>query len=101
MACFRAEIDLALGRVLRARHLFAVDSLDPAPILKALLHHLGMIAQALDCATIRLAAREARQRVFLPAKDILPLQLHLRPESWRDISFSADRLGQNQAKAWL
>jgi hypothetical protein len=51
--CYRVEEDLKLGRVLTADHFVAVDLLDPAAVLAALVAELDALAQRLDCRAVR------------------------------------------------
>lgn len=98
MVWYRSEVDLALGRILRARHLLAVDILDVTPIITALLNQLGPIAKALNCTTIRLAAQDDKWQISVPAHAMVPLQLHATLDHWLDIGFSTDLLCRNVAR---
>ena len=91
MVWYHAEVDLSLGRVLRARHLFAIDLLDTGPILISLLNSLGPIAKALGCATIRLATPDDEKPLDLAIRTLFPL-ISIRLEHWLEIGLSADRL---------
>jgi len=51
--CYRVEEDLKLGRVLTADHFVAVDLLDPAAVLAALVAELDALAQRLGCRAVR------------------------------------------------
>lgn len=50
---YRRESDLARGPVLVAEHFVAVDLLDPAPVMRALVAELDALAQRLGCQAIR------------------------------------------------
>jgi hypothetical protein len=50
---YRREDDLAHGPTLVAEHLVAVDLLDPAPVMRALIDELDQVAQELGCSAIR------------------------------------------------
>jgi hypothetical protein len=51
--CYRVEDDLKLGRVLVADHFVAVDLLDPAAVLAALVEELDRLAKRLGCQAVR------------------------------------------------
>lgn len=51
--CFRVEQDLRHGRVLTADHFVAVDLLDPASVLDALVRELEALGARLGCSAIR------------------------------------------------
>jgi len=51
--CYRVEEDLKLGRVLIADHFVAVDLLDPAGVLAALVEELDSLAKRLACHAVR------------------------------------------------
>ena len=55
VCCFSRDRDLRLGEVLTAQHLVALDLLDPAPLLSALLDELESLAARLGCAAMRVA----------------------------------------------
>src|SRR5262249_35742180 len=51
--CYRVEDDLKLGKVLIADHFVAVDLLDPAAVLAALVEELDRLAKRLACQAVR------------------------------------------------
>ena len=51
--CYRVEDDLKLGKVLVADHFVAVDLLDPASVLAALVEELDGLAKRLGCQAVR------------------------------------------------
>jgi hypothetical protein len=51
--CYRVEDDLKLGKVLIADHFVAVDLLDPAAVLAALVEELDVLAERLGCQAVR------------------------------------------------
>jgi hypothetical protein len=51
--CYRVELDLALGKVLIADHFVAVDLLEPAAVLAALVEELDRLAKRLGCQAVR------------------------------------------------
>jgi hypothetical protein len=51
--CYRVEDDLKLGKVLVADHFVAVDLLDPASVLAALVEELDRLAKRLGCQAVR------------------------------------------------
>jgi hypothetical protein len=51
--CYRVEADLKLGKVLVADHFVAVDFLDPAAVLAALVEELDGLAKRLGCQAVR------------------------------------------------
>ncbi len=51
--CYRVEDDLKLGKVLIADHFIAVDLLDPARVLAALVDELDRLAKRLNCDAVR------------------------------------------------
>jgi len=51
--CFRVDQDLERGKVLIAEHFVAVDLLDPAAVLAALVQELERLAQRLGCRAVR------------------------------------------------
>ena len=51
--CYRVEEDLKLGKVLIADHFVAVDLLDPAAVLAALVEELDSLAKRLGCQAVR------------------------------------------------
>ena len=51
--CYRVEDDLKLGKVLIADHFVAVDLLDPAAVLAALVEELDSRAKRLGCQAVR------------------------------------------------
>jgi hypothetical protein len=51
--CYRVEDDLKLGKVLVADHFVAVDLLDPAAVLAALVDVLDSLAKRLGCQAVR------------------------------------------------
>jgi hypothetical protein len=51
--CYRVEDDLKLGKVLVADHFVAVDLLDPAAVLAALVEELDGLAKRLGCQAVR------------------------------------------------
>ena len=50
---YRREEDLTNGPTLVAEHLVALDLLDPAPVMRALIDELERLAHELGCAAIR------------------------------------------------
>ena len=50
---YRRENDLTRGAVLVAEHFVAVDVLDPAPVMAALVAELDTLARRLGCTAIR------------------------------------------------
>lgn len=53
LVCYRLDNDLEHGRVLIAEHFVAVDLLDPAAVLAALVTELEALAERLHCTAIR------------------------------------------------
>lgn len=51
--CYRVSDDLKLGKVLIADHFVAVDLLEPAAVLAALVEELDRLAKRLDCHAVR------------------------------------------------
>jgi len=51
--CYRVEDDLQLGKVLIADHFMAVDLLEPAAVLAALVEELDLLAKRLGCQAVR------------------------------------------------
>ena len=51
--CYRVEEDLKLGKVLIADHFVAVDLLEPAAVLAALVQELDGLAKRLGCRAMR------------------------------------------------
>jgi hypothetical protein len=51
--CYRVEDDLKLGKVLIADHFVAVDLLDPAAVLTALVEELDSLGKRLGCVAVR------------------------------------------------
>jgi len=51
--CYRVEDDLKLGKVLIADHFVAVDLLDPAAVLAALVEELDSLGKRLGCQAVR------------------------------------------------
>ena len=51
--CYRVEDDLELGKVLIADHFVAIDLLNPAVVLAALVEELDHLAKRLDCQAVR------------------------------------------------
>jgi len=51
--CYRVSDDLNLGKVLIADHFVAVDLLEPAAVLAALVEELDRLAKRLDCHAVR------------------------------------------------
>jgi hypothetical protein len=51
--CYRVEDDLKLGKVLIADHFVAVDLLDPAAVLAAVVQELDGLAERLGCQAVR------------------------------------------------
>ena len=51
--CYRVSDDLHLGKVLIADHFVAVDLLEPAAVLAALVEELDRLAKRLDCHAVR------------------------------------------------
>jgi hypothetical protein len=50
---YRRENDLAHGPTLVAEHIVALDLLDPAPVMRALIEQLDRLAKELGCSAIR------------------------------------------------
>ncbi|ODU60136.1 MAG: hypothetical protein ABS99_03100 [Acetobacteraceae bacterium SCN 69-10] len=50
---WRCEHDLVHGEILIAEHFVAVDLLDPAPVMAALVAELDLLARRLGCTAIR------------------------------------------------
>jgi len=50
---YRREDDLVHGPTLVAEHIVALDLLDPAPVMRALVEELERLAHKLDCSAIR------------------------------------------------
>jgi hypothetical protein len=53
LCCWRCDPDLAHGQILTAEHVIALDILDPAPVLDALLKELERVAARLHCGAVR------------------------------------------------
>ena len=51
--CYRVEDDLKLGKVLVADHFVAVDLLEPAAVLAALVEQLDSLGKRLGCQAVR------------------------------------------------
>jgi hypothetical protein len=51
--CYRVDQDLERGRLLIAEHFVAVDLLDPAGVVAALLAELEALGRRLDCSAVR------------------------------------------------
>jgi hypothetical protein len=51
--CYRVEDDLKLGKVLVADHFVAIDLLDPAAVLVALVEQLDGLAKRQGCQAVR------------------------------------------------
>jgi hypothetical protein len=51
--CYRVEDDLNFGKVLIADHFVAVDLLDPAAVLAAVVEELDGLAKRLGCRAVR------------------------------------------------
>lgn len=51
--CYHVEDDLKLGKVLIADHFVAVDLLDPAAVLAAVVEELDGLAKRLGCRAVR------------------------------------------------
>jgi hypothetical protein len=51
--CYRVEDDLKLGKVLVADHFVAVDLLEPAAVLAALVEQLDSLGKRLGCRAVR------------------------------------------------
>jgi hypothetical protein len=51
--CYRVEDDLKLGRVLVADHFVALDLLEPAAVLAALVDELDRLGKRLGCQAVR------------------------------------------------
>lgn len=51
--CYHRERDLAHGSVLTAEYVIAVDVLDPAPVLAALIRAMEVLAKELGCPVVR------------------------------------------------
>ncbi|MBN8927180.1 MAG: hypothetical protein BGO51_28405 [Rhodospirillales bacterium 69-11] len=51
--CYRVDQDLQRGKVLIAEHFVAVDLLDPAAVLAALVAELDALGERLGCTAIR------------------------------------------------
>jgi hypothetical protein len=51
--CYRVENDLKLGKVLVADHFVAVDLLEPAAVLAALVEELDNLGKRLGCRAVR------------------------------------------------
>jgi hypothetical protein len=73
MFLYRREKQLPAGAVLVAEHFVAVDVLDPAPVVEALVATLDTLAERLGCTAIR---------VLVPGDDSL-LQSGLRAAGHR------------------
>jgi hypothetical protein len=50
---YRREDDLAHGPTLVAEHIVALDLLDPAPVMRALIEELDRLAKGMGCSAIR------------------------------------------------
>jgi hypothetical protein len=86
LVSYHCEMDLQSGNVLQARHLAAIDMLDPNPILLALLDHLTRIARRLHCKVIHIILPDTeRDRTSL--YDAL---LQLRPRLTLERRFEVD-----------
>lgn len=53
MVCYRRDNDLQFGHVLTAEHFIAMDLLDPARVLTAMMRTLDTIAAELNCGAVR------------------------------------------------
>jgi hypothetical protein len=51
--CYRVDKDVAQGRISIAEHFVAVDLLEPAAVLAALVADLDMLGPRLGCAAVR------------------------------------------------
>lgn len=51
--CYRVEDDLKLGKVLVADHFVALDLLDPAAVVAALVEELDRLGKRLGCQAVR------------------------------------------------
>lgn len=61
--CYRVEDDLELGKVLVADHFVAVDLLDPAGVLVALVEELDSLARHLGCRAVRSLVHDGKADV--------------------------------------
>jgi hypothetical protein len=51
--CYARETDLVHGNVLKAEHFVALDIVNPADVMAALLHGLDVLSTRLGCRTVR------------------------------------------------
>lgn len=51
--CYRVDLDVEQGRVLIAEHFVAVDLLEPAVVLSALVAELDRLGSRLGCSAVR------------------------------------------------
>lgn len=60
---YRRELDLRLGRLLVADHFVALDLLDPAPVLAALIGAMEKLAVTMNCGAIRSLVHEGSREI--------------------------------------
>jgi hypothetical protein len=61
--CYRVDHDLERGRVLIAEHFVAIDLLDPAAVLGALVAELEALGHRLNCNAVRSVVHDAATEV--------------------------------------
>jgi len=81
---YHRETDLARGPVLVAEHFVAVDLLDPAPVMRALIDELDVLARHLGCVAIRAMVLS---QASLAASRLHAAGLRLEGETlWKDVA---------------
>lgn len=60
LACYEQDEDMAHGLILQAGHFIAMDILDPAPVLAALVHAIEKSAQQLGCSAVRAVVHQGQ-----------------------------------------
>jgi hypothetical protein len=84
---FRLEVDLAFGRIIRARNLVGIDILDASAVILALIEHLGILAQANGCTSVHISVSDGQSAAFLLPGQLARNGLRRQVHSALDVAF--------------
>ncbi|HQT66816.1 MAG: hypothetical protein B7Z78_02250 [Rhodospirillales bacterium 20-60-12] len=91
MVCYRRELTLLDGQIMQIRNLMAIDILDTKPIILALMHFLGSLAQSGGCLKLHILVPEDNVSLLILPGLIGALQQTVKIHHCLDIYASTER----------